>query len=92
MNPSSGQEDGAEERFHVTMTFREGGPAVEGTWTDAGVALNKFRSWLGTHGSRDGITITLEVGAGAGREPLRTWTKEHGEHIHDADHRYRDST
>ncbi|MEU6672288.1 hypothetical protein [Streptomyces sp. NPDC046727] len=79
MSRPCGQEDGAAERFHVTMTFREGGPAVEGTWTDAAVALNKFRSWLGTHGSRDGITIVLMAEAGGELEPLRTWTKEHGE-------------
>ncbi|MFJ9968237.1 hypothetical protein [Streptomyces avermitilis] len=33
--------------WHVTMQFRPGGPAVEGTWTDHEVALEKFRGWLG---------------------------------------------
>ncbi|TQE33204.1 hypothetical protein Sipo7851_21595 [Streptomyces ipomoeae] len=66
------------------MRFRPGGPAVEGTWSDAAVALVKFRGWLGTHGSRDGVAITLSEEADGGREPLRTWTKEQGEVIHRA--------
>lgn len=59
--------------FHVRMTFRTGGPAIEGTWADGEVALRKFRAFVGTHGSVPGVTIRLEVDAGAEREPLRTW-------------------
>ncbi|MFI5825502.1 hypothetical protein ACIA8I_41620 [Streptomyces rishiriensis] len=70
--------------WHVTMQFRPGGPAVEGTWTDHEVALRKFRGWLGIHGSRDGVTIVLLEDTGGAREPLRTWTKERGEVIHGA--------
>ncbi|MFK0160842.1 hypothetical protein ACIQVK_53555 [Streptomyces sp. NPDC090493] len=70
--------------WHVTMQFRPGGPAVEGSWSDRAVALGKFRGWLGIHGSRDGVIIVLlEVEETVGeREPLRTWTKERGEVIH----------
>ncbi|MGW5442721.1 hypothetical protein [Streptomyces asiaticus] len=70
--------------WHVTMRFRPGGPAVEGTWADPAEALVKFRGWLGTHGSRDGVTIILSEEAGREREPVRTWTKQQGEVIHRA--------
>ncbi|MFL9652100.1 hypothetical protein ACJ7VE_00070 [Streptomyces sp. PB17] len=69
--PPAGQADGGD--FHVRMTFRKGGPAIEGTWADGEVALRKWRAFVGTHGSVPGVTITLEVDAGEEREPVRTW-------------------
>lgn len=87
-----GNQEGETERFLVTMTFREGGPAVEGTWTDGCVALVKFCGWVGTHGSRDGVTITLLAESGGRREPLRTWTKERGEEIHHPNPHSQDDT
>ncbi|MFB7649418.1 hypothetical protein ACFC0S_15825 [Streptomyces sp. NPDC056084] len=64
------------------MTFREDGPGIEGTWADGAVALMKFRSFVGSHGSRDGVTITLVQESGGHTERLRTWTKQHGEIVH----------
>ncbi|MGW7410335.1 hypothetical protein ACWGI9_42850 [Streptomyces sp. NPDC054833] len=71
---------GRAERFQVRMTLRDGGPCAEGTWAERAVALVKFRSW--THGSREGVTITLT--AEAGGTQLRTWTKARSEEIHRA--------
>lgn len=71
-------------RFHVTVQFRPNGPSVEGTWADAAVALRKFRSWVGTHGSQEGVTVTLWEEQGGSRTAVRTWTKERGEEIHGA--------
>lgn len=73
VSPSCGQEDGSEERFHVTMTFREGGPAVEGTWTDAGVTLNaglplSLRRLPGALGSFGRLPLPAFL---AGRPPPR---------------------
>ncbi|WP_333745712.1 hypothetical protein [Streptomyces sp. IBSBF 2950] len=70
------------ERFHVTVTFRADGPAVEGTWTDGTVALGKFVGFVGSHGSVTEVTITLWAETGGEREPLRTWTKDGGLVIH----------
>jgi hypothetical protein len=49
--------------YHVRMLTPDG-PAVEGTWTDGTVALEKFVGFVGSHGSVAGVTITLwsEVG------------------------------
>ncbi|MDX2825990.1 hypothetical protein PV416_34220 [Streptomyces ipomoeae] len=47
------------EQFHVTVTFRKDGPAVQGTWTDGAVALEKFLGLVVSHGSAAGVTITL---------------------------------
>ncbi|MFG3157191.1 hypothetical protein ACGF7W_34735 [Streptomyces sp. NPDC048219] len=69
--PPAEPSDGGD--FHVRMTFRKGGPAIEGTWADGEVALRKFRALVGTHGSVRGVTVTLEVDAGEEREPVRTW-------------------
>jgi hypothetical protein len=55
------------------MSFRKGGPAIEGTWADGEGALRKFRALVGTHGSVRGVTITLKADVGEEREPLRTW-------------------
>ncbi|MFF2571177.1 hypothetical protein [Streptomyces sp. NPDC058084] len=46
------------------------------------MALQKFRGFVGSHGSEDGVTITLLVEADGQRERLRTWTKERGEVVH----------
>lgn len=78
---AAGQPAGPE-RFHVTMTFRPGGPAVAGTWTDGAIALRKFRSWVGSHGSRGGVVIELSRESGGPGTLLRTWTADRGEEIH----------
>ncbi|PAZ10490.1 hypothetical protein CLM62_40780 [Streptomyces sp. SA15] len=58
--------------FHVRMQFTPGGPAVEGTWAKGETALDRYREWVGSHGSLEQIDD--------GRvHPIRTWTKEHGE-------------
>ncbi|MDX3165774.1 hypothetical protein PV516_18490 [Streptomyces scabiei] len=84
--PGTDRPDGPEavaaEQFHVTVTFRKNGPAVEGTWTDGAVALEKFLGFVGSHGSVGGVTITLWAEAGGEREELRTWTKDGGLAIH----------
>ncbi|MDT0453732.1 hypothetical protein [Streptomyces hesseae] len=77
-----GEEPAAAECFHVTVTFRESGPAIEGTWENGTVALGKFTSFVGSHGGVDGVTITLWAKAGGDRERLRTWTKDRGLVIH----------
>ncbi|MGW3308227.1 hypothetical protein ACWDG9_16760 [Streptomyces sp. NPDC001073] len=74
MNTTSGEENPAG-AFHVRMTFRTDGPAIEGNWADGEVALRKFRGFVGTHGSVPGVGITLEVEVGNEREPLRTWAE-----------------
>ncbi|MFZ3475428.1 hypothetical protein ACODT3_43145 [Streptomyces sp. 4.24] len=70
------------DRFHVIMTFEKDGPAVAGTWENGQVAAGKFQKFVGSHGSLDGIEITLWSETGGERERLRTWTKEHGLEIH----------
>ncbi|WP_405681113.1 hypothetical protein OG239_00630 [Streptomyces sp. NBC_00868] len=68
-------------RFHVSMTFTPGGPKVEGTWEAEASAVNRFRGFIGTHGSDD-VTITLWAETDGIRRRLRTWTKDHGEVLH----------
>ncbi|MBT1186771.1 hypothetical protein HET69_22920 [Streptomyces sp. CJ_13] len=70
------------DRYHVIMTFQKDGPAVSGTWEDGPVAAGKFKKFLGSHGSVDGVSITLWSETGGEREPLRTWTKERGLEIY----------
>ncbi|MFJ2752792.1 hypothetical protein [Streptomyces sp. NPDC087297] len=70
------------DRFHVTMTFEAHGPAIEGTWESGPAAALKFQSFVGSHGSVDGVEIVLWSEAGGEREQLRTWTKERGLEIH----------
>ncbi|MER5302162.1 hypothetical protein ABT039_22265 [Streptomyces lasiicapitis] len=71
--------------FHVTLQFSPDGPSVEGSWGDAGTALRKFRSWVGTHGSRDGVVIKLTEQEADGRATvLRIWTMAGGEEVLDA--------
>lgn len=45
--------------FHVKMQFAQGGPAVEGTWADGGTALDRYREWVGSHGSLSGVKISM---------------------------------
>jgi hypothetical protein len=62
------------------MQFRPDGPAVEGTWTRLAAALDRYRDWIGSHGSLPGVTISLPEETGDGHmQPIRTWTKEHGD-------------
>lgn len=58
--------------FHVTVRFVEDGPAVTGTWRDSQTALRKFREWVGTHGSVEGVAIVLweETAAARSSGPL----------------------
>ncbi|MER8009629.1 hypothetical protein [Streptomyces sp. NPDC094149] len=57
---------------------------MTGSWVDHLVALEKFRGWLGTHGSRAGVSIDLLTEFDGVCEPLRTWTKERGEVVYRA--------
>ncbi|MFE9637053.1 hypothetical protein [Streptomyces sp. NPDC006463] len=68
-------------RFHVSMTFTPGGPKVEGAWEAEASAVNRFRGFIGTHGSDD-VTITLSAETDGNRRRLRTWTQDHGEVLH----------
>ncbi|WP_370424294.1 hypothetical protein AB8O64_36700 (plasmid) [Streptomyces sp. QH1-20] len=61
------------EQYHLTVRFRPGGPAVEGTWASGTTALRKYRSWIGTHGSVNGVTITLETETGGIRRSVKRW-------------------
>ncbi|MFD6534907.1 hypothetical protein [Streptomyces goshikiensis] len=70
------------DRFHVIMTFQKGGPAIAGTWDAGPVAAGKFQKFLGSHGSLDGVEITLWSETGRERKRLRTWTKERGLEVH----------
>ncbi|MFE9252895.1 hypothetical protein [Streptomyces sp. NPDC007088] len=62
--------------FHVTVQFAEGGPAVTGTWTSEATALRKFREFIGSHGSMEGVTITLWEGTVRGWTRLQPWSPE----------------
>ncbi|MER6253540.1 hypothetical protein ABT224_19515 [Streptomyces sp. NPDC001584] len=70
------------DRFHVIMTFKAGGPAIEGTWESDSAATGKFQSFVGSHGSVDGVEIVLWSETDGERERVRTWTKERGLEIH----------
>ncbi|MFD5878462.1 hypothetical protein [Streptomyces yangpuensis] len=72
------------DRFHVVMTFETGGPAIEGTWESGPAAAGKFQSFVGSHGSIDGVEIVLWSETAGERERLRTWTKERQLEIHQA--------
>ncbi|MER6914007.1 hypothetical protein ABT354_20230 [Streptomyces sp. NPDC000594] len=72
------------ERFHVVLTFRDGGPAVEGTWSDRATALEKLAQFIGSHGSVPGTAVVLWRERSDGRrDRLRTWTESDGLTIHD---------
>jgi hypothetical protein len=71
--------------FHVTVQFTTGGPAISGTWSDPDVAHQKYRNWVGSHGSRPGVTVTLWLQTPDGLVEIRTWTAEHGEVVHRED-------
>lgn len=45
-------------RHRVTLTLG-GRPAVQGWWDDRATAEQKYRSWIGAHGGRDGASVTL---------------------------------
>ncbi|WP_234043354.1 hypothetical protein [Streptomyces marianii] len=67
--------------FHVTMQFQADGPAVEGAWVDGEIALGRYRDWVGSHGSLDGVLIRLTEETTDGHvRVIRAWTKDHGEH------------
>ncbi|MGW7312278.1 hypothetical protein [Streptomyces sp. NPDC054865] len=70
------------DRFHVVMAFKTGGPVIEGTWESGPVASGKFQSFVGSHGSVDGVELVLWSETDGKRERLRTWTKERGLEIH----------
>ncbi|WP_329375694.1 hypothetical protein OG625_39035 [Streptomyces sp. NBC_01351] len=70
------------DRFHITVRFRAGGPAVEGQWEDEAAALRKFRSWVGRRGSTDGVVITLWRETEGARTDMRTWMPRTGETVH----------
>ncbi len=71
-------------RFLVVMTFRDGGPAVEGVWTDREVAVDKLTQAIGSHGSVPGVAVVLwRERPGGRRERLRSWTEHGGLIIHD---------
>ncbi|AIS02482.1 hypothetical protein SGLAU_32750 (plasmid) [Streptomyces glaucescens] len=55
----------------MRMSFRTGGPLIEGSWADGEVALRKFRAFVYARQCAR-VSITLEVDAGQEREPLRT--------------------
>lgn len=66
--------------YHVRMQFTPDGPAVEGTWANPDTALDRYREWVGSHGSLSEVKIVLAEETDDGRlYTLRTWTKEHGE-------------
>lgn len=66
--------------FHVTMQFRVDGPFVEGTWADGKIALGRYRDWVGSHGSLEGVLIRLTEQTTDGQmRVIRAWTKDHGE-------------
>ena len=67
------------------MQFTAGGPAVSGTWANPAIARQKYRSWVGSHGSRPGVTVTLWLQTPDGPVALRTWTAEHGEVVYRED-------
>jgi len=70
------------DRFHVIVTFKATGPAIEGTWESGPTASGKFQSFVGSHGSIDGVEIVLWSETAGAQERLRTWTKERGLEIH----------
>ncbi|MEJ8654730.1 hypothetical protein WKI65_43530 [Streptomyces sp. MS1.AVA.3] len=64
----------------VTVQFSAGGPAVSGEWTDANVAHQKFRGWVGTYGSDERAVIRFLADLSDGDTRLvKTWTKADGE-------------
>ncbi|UUU37731.1 hypothetical protein [Streptomyces sp. NBC_00162] len=67
---------------HVTAAFQPGPPGVKGAWADGADAERKFRGFLGTYGSQEGVRIVLWAESDGERERLRTWTKDRGPVIH----------
>ncbi|GAA0464325.1 hypothetical protein ACFQ2B_40270 [Streptomyces stramineus] len=65
------------EEYHVVVRFRPAGPPVTGTWTSSTTALEKYRRWIGTHGSTPGVVITLEAETAGVRTTVKRWTVEH---------------
>ncbi|MFI9206388.1 hypothetical protein [Streptomyces sp. NPDC053048] len=69
------------EQYHLVIRFHgPDGPAVTGTWTSGTTALEKYRRWIGTHGSTPGVTITLEAETAGVRTTVKQWTVEHPQH------------
>lgn len=64
------------EQYHVVVRFRPDGPPVTGTWTSGATALEKYRRWIGTHGSVPGVLITLEAETAGVRTTVKEWTVE----------------
>ena len=63
----------ADQRYHLTLTSA-GRPVMQGWWADRATADDKFRRWIGEHGSVDGARVTLvdeETGV-----VLTTWPEE----------------
>ncbi len=65
---------------HVTVAFQPGPPGVKGAWADGAVAEKKFRGFVGTYGSQEGVRIELlEETAGGQLIVVKRWTKDRGE-------------
>ena len=62
-----------DQRYHLTLTSA-GRPVMHGYWGVRATADDKFRRWIGEHGSVDGARVTLvdeETGV-----VLTTWPEE----------------
>ncbi|MFF5447223.1 hypothetical protein [Streptomyces sp. NPDC012888] len=75
---------GSGRRFHVTTTFRSGGPVAEGIWQSESAALTRFRGFIGSYATTRGGAVSLTLWAETDGEPrpLRTWSTDRGEEIH----------
>ncbi|WP_209270374.1 hypothetical protein [Streptomyces sp. NEAU-H3] len=54
---------------------------MTGTWTSEATALRKFREFIGSHGSMNGVVITLWEETAQGRKETRSWTNQNGESV-----------
>jgi hypothetical protein len=60
-------------RYRVAVSI-DGAPFIQGWWNDRATADLKYRGWIGEHGGRPGVRVTLtdeETG-----ETLTTWPAE----------------
>ncbi|MFK8907778.1 hypothetical protein [Streptomyces sp. YS-3] len=58
----------------VRLTFRTGGPAVEGEWSVAGTAQDRYTEWVGRHSANPAAVIQLIEDSGGRQRVDRTWT------------------
>ncbi|MFI9176079.1 hypothetical protein [Streptomyces lincolnensis] len=58
------------------LRFTAGGPAVEGEWTVAATARDRYTEWVGLYSADPNVVVCLIEKTGGRERVLRTWTAQ----------------